>query len=114
MPETNSYPKSRTPYPKSQEISTMKKLLIFIFALSLIGCASKKPWNKDALTNDCLNDFYKKNEAQKLFDQNKIPYLCDCVTDKLLANYKSMSESDKDKEGVMKIGRDCAIDVMSK
>ena len=93
----------------------MKKILIVMLIVpSLIGCAKKKAWNKDALTNDCLKDFYKKNEEQKLFDQNKIPYLCDCMTDKLLANYKSMSESDKDKDGVMKIGRDCALDVLNK
>lgn len=92
----------------------MKKVLIAILIISLTGCAKKKAWNKDALTNDCLKDFYKKNEEQKLFDTNKIPYLCDCVTDKLLATYNSMAESDKDEAGVMKIGRDCAFDVMNK
>ncbi len=91
----------------------MKKLIFFVFVLSFTACAEKE-WTKDALTNECLRDFNKKNEAEKRFDPAKIPYLCHCITDKMIATYKSEKESSKDKEGVQQIGADCAREIFSK
>jgi hypothetical protein len=36
------------------------------------------------------------------------------VSDKLLANYKSEKESDKDGEGTKRIGSECAQEVLTK
>jgi hypothetical protein len=91
----------------------MRKFLLIVFVFALAGCA-REQWNKDTITNDCLRDFTKNNEKEKLFTTMQIANLCDCVSDKLLANYKSARESNKDEAGVMQIGKDCAIQVMSK
>ena len=91
----------------------MKTIALLSFVIIFSGCA-KNEWNKDDLTNGCLKDFYKRNEEQKLMETNQIPYLCDCMTDKLLAKYKSEKESSRDEAGVTAIGRDCAMEVLSK
>ena len=44
----------------------------------------------------------------------QIPFLFDCMAEKLVAKYKSDDESSKDEEGVKKISMDCATEVMSK
>ena len=91
----------------------MKKIFFAIFILTLAGCA-KKEWTKDSIVNKCLKDFNKRNEKEKLFNGMQIPLLCDCVADKMLAKYKSASESDKDEAGAMEIGRTCAMEVINK
>ena len=90
----------------------MKKFLFSIIVLSLIGCAKKKPWTKDALVNDCLGNLIKKNEQEKRYTSMEIALLCDCMADKMLVKYKSVKESNKDKEGATAIGRDCAMEVL--
>lgn len=92
----------------------MKKLLLSIAILSLIGCTDKEPWTKDALVNDCLGNFIKKNETEKRYTSMEIALLCDCMADKMLVKYKSVKESNRDKEGAMSIGQDCATQVLKK
>ena len=92
----------------------MKKFLFPIVILTLIGCAGKKPWTKDALVNDCLGNFIKKNETEKRYTSMDIALLCDCMADKMLVKYKSVKESNRDKEGAIAIGRDCAMEVLQK
>lgn len=92
----------------------MKKFLFSIFILTLIGCAGKETWTKDALVNDCLGNLIKKNETEKRYTSMEIALLCDCMADKMLVKYKSVKESNRDKEGAMSIGRDCAMEVLKK
>ncbi len=91
----------------------MRKLLFFVCMLALAGCSQKK-WDKDTLVNDCLRDFTKKNEEEKLFNTMQLATLCNCVSDKLLVKYKSARESDKDEAGVTQIGQDCAMELRQK
>ncbi|MDZ4795906.1 MAG: hypothetical protein SGI83_16620 [Bacteroidota bacterium] len=92
----------------------MKKLLISIVIFTLIGCAEKKSWTKDALVNDCLGNLIKKNEKEKRYTSMEIALLCDCMADKMLVKYKSVKESNRDKEGATAIGRDCAMEVLKR
>jgi hypothetical protein len=82
----------------------MKKIIIALFIFSLTACTAKEPWTKDAMVNKCLGDFNKRNEKEKLFTGMQIPLLCDFVSEKLVAKYKSEAESDKDEAGVKQIG----------
>lgn len=86
----------------------MKKLFLPIIILAFIGCAGKDKWAKDHLVNDCLGEFTKRNEEQKMFTTMQVAKLCDCASEKMLVKYKSKRESDKDKEGAMQIGSECA------
>ena len=92
----------------------MKKLLLSIVILTLIGCAKKKSWTKDALVNDCLGNLIKKNEKEKRYTSMEIALLCDCMADKMLVKYKSVKESNRDKEGGMQIGKECGMEVLNK
>ncbi len=75
---------------------------------------TENKWKKEKLVNDCLRDFTKKNEQQKLFTQVQIGYLCDCVAEKLMVKYKSMKEADNDPKGAQAIGMECGTEVMSR
>lgn len=93
----------------------MKKIILPLFILfSFAGCAKKKPWTKDALVNDCLKNFYKKNEKEKIFSGMQIPLLCNCMSEKLVAKYKSDDESSKDQAGVSEITQDCVKEMLPK
>ena len=92
----------------------MRKLLLSILILSLVGCAKKEKWTKDALVNKCLGDFNKRNDVEKKFTTLQIGLLCDCVAEKMTTKYKSSKEADKDEEGSRQVGMDCATEVMSK
>ncbi len=92
----------------------MKRIFLAFFIVSLVGCSKKKPWTKDSVVNDCLRELNKKNEQEKRFSGMQIPYLCDCMAEKLVEKYRSDAESSKDKEGVTKISMDCVLEVMSK
>jgi hypothetical protein len=89
----------------------MRKFILPVFILILSGCA-KKEWTKDALVNDCLGDLNKRNDKEKRFDPARIPYLCNCMADKMIAKYKSEKESARDKEGGEEIGRECVKEVL--
>lgn len=89
----------------------MKLFLLLSSFITLSGCVQKK-WDKETLVNDCLKDFTKRNEERKMFTAVQLGRICDCVTDKILAKYKSSAEADKDEEGVGMIGSDCAMEVM--
>ena len=92
----------------------MKKIVGAFFVILLAGCSAKKPWTKESIVNDCLRTFNKKNETEKRFTGMQIPYICDCMADKLVVKYKSDKESSADKEGVTKLSVDCYQEVMSK
>lgn len=91
----------------------MKKIMLCVFILALTGCA-KKEWSKESLVNDCLRDFKKRNEQEKLFDPARLPSLCNCIADKMILKYKTEAESVRDEAGATEIGRDCAIEVLQK
>lgn len=86
----------------------MKKLLLSIIILTLIGCADKEQWTKEYLVNDCLGDLTKRNQEQKMFSTMQVAKICDCASDKMLVKYKSIKEFNRDKEGSGQIGADCA------
>ncbi len=92
----------------------MKKIFLSIVIFTFIGCAKKKSWTKDALVNDCPGNLIKKNEQEKRYTSMEIALLCDCMADKMLVKYKSVKESNRDKEGAIAIGRDCGIEVLKR
>ena len=91
----------------------MKKLLFSLIVLSFIACR-KKEWNKDYMVNQCLGDFRKRNEKEKVFSDMQVAKLCDCVAEKAVAKYKSEAALNKDKAGATAIGQACALELMSK
>jgi hypothetical protein len=90
----------------------MRTYLLIFLLVTITSCKEQKKWDKDTLVNECLRDFTKKNEEQKLFTTMQLANLCDCVTDRMLVKYKSYKESDKDEKGMEAIGRECAMEVM--
>lgn len=92
----------------------MKKFILPVIVLSFIGCAGKDTWTKDYLVNDCLKEFTKRNEEQKMFNTMQLANLCDCASDRMLVKYKSKREFDKDKDGASQIGSECAQEIMQK
>jgi hypothetical protein len=92
---------------------TMQLFLFIALLLTMTGCSQKK-WDKETLVNDCLADFTKKNEEEKIFTQMQLAHICDCLAERMLVKYKSANEADKDEEGMTEMGRACAMDVMEK
>lgn len=93
----------------------MKNIIVFaIMAISFAACKAKKPWTEDALVNDCLKTFNEKNAKEPKFTGMQIPLLCKCMSEKMIAKYKTEAASDKDQSGVMQITQECLGEVMSK
>ena len=93
----------------------MKKIILFaIIAISFAACKPKKPWTEDALVNDCLKTFNERNAKEPRFTGMQIPLLCKCMSEKMIAKYKTEAESDKDQSGVTQITQECLGEVMSK
>jgi hypothetical protein len=89
----------------------MKAIILSVCIIALASCSNNK-WNKENLVSKCNKEFKKKNEVQKLFTEEQLGELCNCVADKMVTKYKSKAESDKDQAGASEIGRDCAMEVM--
>lgn len=88
---------------------------LFIFILVVVSsCKEQKKWDKDTVVNECLRDFTKKNEKEKIFTTMQLALICDCISEKMVTKYKSFKEADNDPTGAEDIGRDCAIEVMQK
>ena len=79
----------------------------------LAGCA-KREWSKDALVNACLEDFTARNEKEKRFEPGKIPYLCDCIAERMIKKFKTEKESEEDPAASMQIGRECTMEIMQR
>jgi hypothetical protein len=90
----------------------MRTYLIVFLLLAMTSCADQKKWNKETLVNECLRDFTKKNEENKMFSTMQLANLCDCLADRMVVKYKSFKESDKDEAGMQELGRECAMEVM--
>lgn len=90
----------------------MKNILITVIILVFIGCSGKDEWTKDYLVNDCLKEFTKRNEDQKMFSTMQLAKLCDCASEKMLVKFTSKSEFNKDKEGAAQVGAECAQEVL--
>ena len=88
----------------------MRTIILSAFVLVFVGC--KPAWTKESLVKRCNKDFKERNELQKVFTEKQLVSLCDCVADKMIKQYKSEAQADKDQAGAEKIGRDCATDVM--
>lgn len=83
-----------------------------LLILGISSCSSKAKWTKESLETKCNKEFKKKNETEKLFTADQLKTLCGCVADKMISQYKSEAEADKDPSGSSAIGRDCAMEVM--
>jgi hypothetical protein len=90
----------------------MKAVILSVLILAIAGCG-KKEWNKEYLETKCNKEFTKKNAKEKLFTDEQLKTLCDCVAGKMVTQYKSEAEADKDAAGSSEIGRECAMQVMS-
>ena len=91
----------------------MRKLIIPIVLLSFMACG-KKEWSKPYLVKKCNTDFSKRQDIKQYFNDTQLKELCDCVADKMMTNYKSEAEADKDQTGAEQIGADCAREVLQK
>jgi hypothetical protein len=83
----------------------MKKLLIPTLAIFLFSCAAK-PWNKEAAKKWCMQD-NKKYIDDGSVTTEKAEKICDCVAEKMFANYKSEAELNADKYHQMIVGKEC-------
>lgn len=89
----------------------MKKLLPFVVIIVLAGCG-KKEWTKESVSKRCLKGLQEKNSVNKLLNDEKKETICDCIAGKMIANYTSEAEANKDTRGAAEIGKDCTISVM--
>lgn len=89
----------------------MKKLIPFLFVLVIASCG-KKEWNKSYATKKCNDEMSKNANINGKVSKENLSKICDCVGDKMMANYKSEAEADKDQAGAEGIGRDCATEVL--
>lgn len=90
------------------------RLLLFLILLSFFSACTQKKWDKDTVVNDCLGDFTKRNEKEKIFTTMQLALVCDCIGEKMIQKYKSGKEADADEKGAEQMGRDCALEVMDK
>lgn len=79
----------------------------------LAGCGNKN-WSKNYVYEDCMKEMKKDKDAASLFSQDKMEKICDCSAQKTVARYKSEADARKDEKGLMEIGKDCALEILSK
>jgi hypothetical protein len=89
----------------------MKKIIPFLIVIAFAGCA-KKEWSKDYLVKKCNKEMKKNSDINGKVSDENLGKICDCVADKMITNYKSESEANKDESGAQKIGTDCAMEVL--
>lgn len=90
----------------------MKKVVFVLFVIGLVSCSSKKQWSKEYVEKNCNADLSRKNEKEKLFNDEQVKTLCDCVAGKMVTQFKSQAEADKDLAGSRQIGTDCTLEVL--
>ncbi|MBM3415343.1 MAG: hypothetical protein FJY20_02630 [Bacteroidetes bacterium] len=61
-----------------------------------------------------MKELKKDKETAELFSNDQMDKICDCSAEKTFKNYKSESEANKDQQGLMEIGKNCAMEVLSK
>jgi hypothetical protein len=83
----------------------MKKSLIPILAVFLLSCTTK-PWNKEAAKKWCMQD-NKKYIDDGTVTTAKAEKICDCVAEKMFANYKFEAALNADKYNQMLVGKEC-------
>lgn len=95
----------------------MKKTFIAIAALSLLvltacGGSTKGNWtdsDKDA-AREALDA--QKSSLESLVGAEKTEQIIDCALEKIEAQYENIDALNDDKEGLSKIGEDCAMEAM--
>jgi hypothetical protein len=91
----------------------MKKIAFALFVIGLTACSSKKNWTKEYVHTKCAKGLEEKNKEKKLLSDAQIDSMCDCMADKMITQYKSEAEADKDIPGSRQIGTDCAREIMT-
>jgi hypothetical protein len=91
----------------------MKKMIPFILLLVFVSCG-KKSWNKEYVSEDCMKEMKKNEQAAGMFTDATMKDICDCSAEKTVAKYKSEAEAQKDQSGLMEIGADCAREALGK
>ncbi len=88
----------------------MKKIIIPITTILLFGCSHK--WDKEYAKKTCVdaatNANIKMDSEKKMIDK-----LCDCTAEKLVTNYKSEAEANKDTKAVEAISLGCIKELYS-
>jgi hypothetical protein len=83
----------------------MKKLLIATTTVFLFSCTAEL-WNKEAAKKWCMKD-NKKYIDDGTVTKEKVEKICDCVSEKMFANYKSEAALNADKYNQMVVGKEC-------
>jgi hypothetical protein len=91
----------------------MKKLLPLIVILVLSSCSDNNEWSRDNLIKKCRNAINKQKDVTGMLTPDNIARICECDADKLMNQYSSKAEADKDQSGVEKVGTDCTIQVLT-
>lgn len=90
----------------------MKKYAPLLLVILLVACG--KSWSKKYVYDDCMKEMKKNKQATEVFSNDQMEKICDCSADKTFKKYKSEADANKDQQGLMDIGKDCAMEVLSK
>ena len=88
----------------------MRKLFFGIALLSLVSCAKKK-WDKETLSAKLMKEFKSNSETKKLGDE-VLAKISDCAAEKIVGQYKTESEANKNQAGVREISMNCTLEAM--
>lgn len=83
----------------------MKKVIYPLILIILNSCTTQ-PWNKEAAKKWCMQD-NKKYIDDGSVTTEKAAKICDCIAEKMFANYKSEAELSADKYNQMLVGKEC-------
>ncbi len=91
----------------------MRKIVLPIVAILFISCTGlTQKWDKPTAKKafmDQLPETGMDNFTPEMIDQ-----LCDCMADKAVARYKSLSEANADEAGMKEFGADCGKELIQK
>lgn len=91
----------------------MRKYAPLLLAFLFLSCG-KSNWSKKYVYDDCMKEMKKDKQAADLFTNDQMEKICDCSADKSFKKYKSEADANKDQQGLMEIGKECAMEVLSK
>lgn len=83
----------------------MKQLLLFCMVFLAISC---KSYTKESIKENCKHTFFITDGHSHTPENEKLAEaVCDCVGEKVKAQYPTKSEADKNSIEVMNITKEC-------
>ena len=78
--------------------------------MSLVSCAKRK-WDKETLSAKLKKELKSNSETKKLGD-DVLTKISDCAAEKIVGQYKTEAEANKNQAGVKEISMNCTLEAM--